>query len=43
MYISKKLVRLHEVVMMIKDCKLLIELHCIHIVQVLEKYVKRSC
>ena len=27
--------------MMIKDCKLLIELHYIRIVQVLEKYVKQ--
>ena len=40
MYILNKLTTLHEAVMMIKDCKLLIELHHIHIVQVLEKYAK---
>ena len=41
--ILKKSIRLHYVVMMIKNCKLLIELHRILMVQVLEKYVKQSC
>ena len=42
MHILKKLTRLHWVVMMIKDCKLLIKLHHIHMMQVLEKYAKQS-
>ena len=42
MYILKKLTRLHEAAMMIKDCKLLIELPHIFMEQVLEKYVKQS-
>ena len=43
MYILKKLTRLHEAVMMVKDGKLLIKLHHIHMSQMLEKYVKQSC
>ena len=35
MYTPKKLTRLHYVVMMIGDYKLLIELHHMHMVQVL--------
>ena len=42
MYIIKKSIRLHYVIM-IKDWKLLIELHEILMVQVLEKYVNQSC
>ena len=41
MYILKKSTKLPLVVMMIKDCKILIELHHILMVQVLEKYVKQ--
>ena len=40
MYILKKSIRLHQVAMMIKDCRLMTELHRILIEQVLEKYVK---
>ena len=36
-YILKKSIRLHSVVMMIKDCKLLIELQHIHMGQMLLK------
>ena len=43
MYIQKKSTKLREAVMMIRDCKLLIELHHITKVQVLGKYVKQSC
>ena len=43
MSMLKKLTRLHYVVMMIKDCKRLIELHRILIAKVLGKYVKQSC
>ena len=39
-YILKKSIRMHEVVMMIKDYKLLIELEHIHMEQMLLKYVK---
>ena len=41
MYTLKKLTRLYKAAMMIKDCKLLIELCHIHMIQVLEKYVKQ--
>ena len=43
MYIQKKSTKLREAVMMIRDCKLLIELHHITKAQVLGKYVKQSC
>ena len=43
MYKLYTLTRLHEAVMMVKDYKLLIELRYIHMIQVLEKYVKQSC
>ena len=43
MHILKKLIRLHYAIMMIKDYKLLIELHHILMEQVLGKYVKQSC
>ena len=39
----KKSTRLHKVVMMMKDCKLLIELQHIHMEQMLLKYVKVRC
>ena len=42
MYILKTLTKLHYVTMMKRDCKLLIELHHIHMAQVLEKYAKQS-
>ena len=42
-YILKKLTRLHQPVVMIRDCKLLIELNHILMVQVLEKYANLSC
>ena len=42
MYILKKLTRLHKAGMMIKDCKLLIELHHILMEHLLGKYVKQS-
>ena len=40
MYKLHTLTRLHEAVMMVKDYKRLIELRYIHMIQVLEKYVK---
>ena len=40
-YILKKSIRLHKAVMMIKDCKLLIELHHILMEQVLGNYLKQ--
>ena len=43
MYILKKLTGLHKAAMMMKDYKILIELHHIRMVQVLEKYAKQSC
>ena len=43
MYKLYTLTRLHEAVMMVKDYKRLIELRYIHMIQVLEKYVKQSC
>ena len=36
-------IRLQQAVMMIKDCKRLIELHHILMEQVLGKYVKQRC
>ena len=42
MYILKKSVKLHEVAMMIKDYRLLIELHHIPMEQVLEKFAKQK-
>ena len=42
-YILKKSIRLHKVVVMIKDYKLLIELEHIHMEQMLLKYVKVRC
>ena len=42
MYILKKSTRLHEAAMMIKDCKLLIQLHRILMEQVLGKYIKQN-
>ena len=42
MSLLKKITRLHEAVMMIKDHKLLIELHHILMTQVLEKYAQQS-
>ena len=43
MYILKKSMRLHEVVMMIKDCKRLTELQHVHMEQMILKYVKVRC
>ena len=43
MYVLKKSTRLHEAAMMIKDYKLLVELHHILMKQVLGKYVKQRC
>ena len=43
MFIQKKLIRLPQVVMMIKDCKHLIGLQHIHMEQMLLKYVKAKC
>ena len=40
MYILKKSTRLHYVVMMIKDYRLMIELHHIFMAQVLVEYAK---
>ena len=42
MYTLKKLTRMHEAAIMIRDYKLLIELHHMNMVQVLEKYAKLS-
>ena len=43
MCIQKKSIKLHLVVMMIRDCKHLIELQHIHMEQMLLKYVKVKC
>ena len=43
MYTLKKLIRLNKAAMMIRDCKILIELHHIHMVQVSGNYNKQSC
>ena len=42
MYILKKITRLDQAAMMIRDSKLLIKLHHIHIMQTLEKYARIS-
>ena len=42
-YIKKKSIKLHLIVMMIRDCKHLIELQHIHMEQMLLKYVKLKC
>ena len=42
MYILKKITRLDQAAMMIRDSKLLIKLHHIHTMQTLEKYARIS-
>ena len=42
MYILKKITRLDQAEMMIRDSKLLIKLHHIHTMQTLEKYARIS-
>ena len=42
-HIQKKSIKLHLIVMMIRDCKHLIELQHIHMEQILLKYVKLKC